>query len=68
MWFTVKKKVTKVKRNFRKQRGHKQKVKEADCALKLLAELPFTNTEVWKELGCKSHHLFCSVIWHVTLF
>ncbi|XP_026787064.3 A-kinase anchor protein 7 isoform X2 [Pangasianodon hypophthalmus] len=48
---TVTKKVTKVKRNLRKPRGRKQKVKEADCTVKLLAELPFTNTEVWNELG-----------------
>lgn len=52
--FTVTKKVTKVKRKLRKPRGRKQKVKEADCAAKLLAELPFTSTVVWKELGCKS--------------
>ncbi|XP_017311299.1 A-kinase anchor protein 7 isoform X2 [Ictalurus punctatus] len=48
---TVAKKVAKVKRNLRKPRGRKQKAKEADCAVKLLAELPFTSTEVWKELG-----------------
>ncbi|XP_060769731.1 A-kinase anchor protein 7 isoform X2 [Neoarius graeffei] len=48
---TVKKKVTKVKKKLRKPRGRKQKVKEADCAVKLLAELPFTSTVVWKELG-----------------
>lgn len=54
MCFTVAKKVAKVKRNLRKPRGRKQKAKEADCAVKLLAELPFTSTEVWKELGCES--------------
>ncbi|KAF4091989.1 hypothetical protein AMELA_G00015930 [Ameiurus melas] len=48
---TVTKKVAKVKRNLRKPRGRKQKAKEADCAVKLLAELPFTSTEVWNELA-----------------
>ncbi|TSO15221.1 Interleukin-20 receptor subunit alpha [Bagarius yarrelli] len=39
---TVKKKV---KRNLRKPRGRKQKVKEGDCMVKLLSELPFSSTE-----------------------
>ncbi|KAM9495323.1 A-kinase anchor protein 7 isoform 2-T2 [Clarias gariepinus] len=48
---TVTKKVTKVKRKPRTPWGRKKKVKEAECAAKLLAELPFSSTEVWKELG-----------------
>ncbi|XP_058248767.1 A-kinase anchor protein 7 isoform X1 [Hemibagrus wyckioides] len=48
---TATKKPPKVTRNLRKPRGRKQKVKERDCTVKLLAELPFTSTEVWKELG-----------------
>lgn len=31
----------------------KKKQKEAESACSLMAELPFTNTEVWKELGCE---------------
>ncbi|XP_060738765.1 A-kinase anchor protein 7-like isoform X2 [Tachysurus vachellii] len=48
---TVSKSLPKVKRNVRKSRGRKQKMKYGDCTVKLLAELPFTNTEVWKDLG-----------------
>ncbi|GAA6068752.1 A-kinase anchor protein 7 isoform X3 [Tachysurus ichikawai] len=48
---TVTKSLPKVKRNVRKSRGRKQKMKYGDCTVKLLAELPFTNTEVWKDLG-----------------
>ncbi|XP_047674385.1 A-kinase anchor protein 7 isoform X2 [Tachysurus fulvidraco] len=49
---TATKSLPKVKRNVRKSRGRKQKMKYGDCTVKLLAELPFTNTEVWKDLGC----------------
>ncbi|XP_062857866.1 A-kinase anchor protein 7-like isoform X2 [Trichomycterus rosablanca] len=44
-------KARRLKRNQRKPRGRKPKAKETDSTMKLLAELPFTNTETWKELG-----------------
>ncbi|KAI1897469.1 hypothetical protein AGOR_G00083600 [Albula goreensis] len=34
-----------------KLRGRKQKLKSSDCADNLLAELPFANAEIWKDLG-----------------
>ncbi|XP_046729686.1 A-kinase anchor protein 7 isoform X3 [Silurus meridionalis] len=43
--------VKRVKKYFRKPRGRKEKVTEADCTMNLLAELPFADTEVLKELS-----------------
>ncbi|XP_022518362.1 A-kinase anchor protein 7 isoform X2 [Astyanax mexicanus] len=50
---TESKKVKKVKKvkNFKKARGRKQKEKESTLTQNLLAELPFSSTEIWKELG-----------------
>ncbi|KAL1254739.1 hypothetical protein QQF64_016968 [Cirrhinus molitorella] len=48
------KKVKKPKKEPKKASGKKKKQKEAECACNLMAELPFANAEVWKELG------FCS--------
>ncbi|XP_037393507.1 A-kinase anchor protein 7 isoform X4 [Pygocentrus nattereri] len=45
-----KKKVKKVKGPI-KGRGRKQREKESEATENLLAELPFANTEIWKELG-----------------
>ncbi|XP_073673018.1 A-kinase anchor protein 7 isoform X2 [Garra rufa] len=48
------KKVKKPKKEPKKVSGKKKKQKEAECACNLMAELPFANTEVWKELGFSS--------------
>ncbi|KAI2652420.1 A-kinase anchor protein 7 isoform gamma [Labeo rohita] len=48
------KKVKKPKKELKKVSGKKKKQKEAECACDLMAELPFANTEVWKELGFSS--------------
>ncbi|KAL7872564.1 hypothetical protein SRHO_G00075470 [Serrasalmus rhombeus] len=55
-----KKKVKKVK-SPRKGRGRKQREKESEGTENLLAELPFANTEIWKELGCERLIVFFSV-------
>ncbi|XP_072533518.1 uncharacterized protein [Salminus brasiliensis] len=50
---TESKKVKKVKKvkKLKKPRVRKQKEKECKLTQNLLAELPFTNTEIWTELG-----------------
>lgn len=48
------KKVKKAKKEPKKVAGKRKKQKEAESACSLMAELPFTNTEVWKELGFSS--------------
>ncbi|XP_058611347.1 A-kinase anchor protein 7 isoform X2 [Onychostoma macrolepis] len=51
---TQAKKVKKAKKEPKKVSGKKKKQKEAESACSLMAELPFANTEVWKELGFSS--------------
>ncbi|XP_051731098.1 A-kinase anchor protein 7-like isoform X2 [Ctenopharyngodon idella] len=49
------KKIKKAKKEPKKASGKKKKQqKEAECAGSLMAELPFANTEVWRELGFAS--------------
>ncbi|XP_067241035.1 A-kinase anchor protein 7 isoform X2 [Chanodichthys erythropterus] len=51
------KKFKKAKKEPKKATGKKKKKqqqKEAECASSLMAELPFANTEVWRELGFAS--------------
>lgn len=52
--FLAVKKFKKAKKEPKKAAGKKKKQKEAECAGSLMAELPFANTEVWRELGCES--------------
>ncbi|XP_026089670.1 A-kinase anchor protein 7 isoform X5 [Carassius auratus] len=48
------KKVKKAKKEPKRAAGQKQKQKEAESASSLMDELPFSSTEVWKELGFSS--------------
>ncbi|KAL2082496.1 hypothetical protein ACEWY4_022314 [Coilia grayii] len=45
-----KEKAKRAKKNVKKPRGRKKKPKVLKCADDLMAELPFSGTEVWKEL------------------
>ncbi|XP_051511306.1 A-kinase anchor protein 7 isoform X3 [Myxocyprinus asiaticus] len=48
------KKVKKAKKDRKKWSAKKKKENEAQCTDSLMAELPFANTEIWKELGFAS--------------
>ncbi|XP_052390640.1 A-kinase anchor protein 7 isoform X5 [Carassius gibelio] len=48
------KKVKKAKKEPKRAAGQKQKQKEVESASSLMDELPFSSTEVWKELGFSS--------------